>query len=513
MMRTESPLAAPILAAALDRVAAGILVFDSRGVIAHANPAFLDLLGYEAKEVLGQELARFVTDNGAGRLQALCKGLTAGQTRADGVSFQHRDGEARELYLSVSRLSDAGDGGAYCVAFCRDFTRDRQMQEFMRHTQRREVIGAMAGGIAHDFNNILSIIIGYTECAAGEVEEGSSAAKDLNQVITAAHRARELVQQILAFTHETEQEKRPVRLDILVKEVVKFLGAALPATVEMKVDIAAVNARISGDATRLHQLLMNLCANAWQAMQESGGRIDVRLVLAGRESMPAELAAAPPHAEYYCLTVSDSGAGMDSETRAHAFEPFFTTRPAGEATGLGLYTVQDIVAEHGGLIHLDSAPGKGTTVSVYLPATGVTAPAKAAPPTAEPAGKERGRVLVVDDEEPIALVLGRMLSKLGFDVLTEHDPRQAAALIARAPAAFALLVTDLTMPHMTGLDLARVMHEQSPGTPIILATGYGETLDRRQTKEAGIGLVLVKPVSRAGLAEAVRALLAGSADG
>lgn len=373
----------------------------------------------------------------------------------------------------------------------------------LRQAQKMEALGTLAGGIAHDFNNILGIIIGYTEMAAWDIDEDRQEHKCLQQVLKASSRAKDLVQQILAFSRLGDQEKKPVQVGLIVKEAMKMLRASLPSTIEIKMKVSA-RAAVLADPTQIHQVLMNLCTNAAHAMRDNGGVLDVSLT---EESLQPE--TIPPHmglAPGSCvkLVVRDTGHGIASAFLDRIFEPFFTTKEPGAGTGLGLAVVHGIVENHGGVINVESQPGKGACFEVILPALENT-------PLQEPLNVEsiprgRERILVVDDEPALAASLKEMLDRLGYSVESRTDSREALEFFRSRliEAPFDLVITDMTMPRLTGEDLAVELLRTRPGMPILICTGFSEKMDAERAKAMGIRGFFMKPALMGTLARMVR---------
>lgn len=383
----------------------------------------------------------------------------------------------------------------------------RMIEKQLNQIQKMEAIGTLAGGIAHDFNNILAPIIGYAELAMQGVPEKSRIKADLGQILMAANRAKELVMQILSFSRQTEQEPKPIQVSLIVKEAAKFLRASLPSTIEIKVVIApdAMQSKIIADPTRLHQVLMNLCVNAGHAMLDGGGRLEMKLSNADvDEEFVLQYPGAKP-GRYLKLTVADTGHGMDQEIIQRIFEPYFTTKGPGQGTGLGLSVAYGIVKGCGGWIDVESKRGKGSTFDVLLPV--IERPAE---PEREPGPVDfccSGRVLLVDDEEAIVRLGKEMLEKFGFEVVAMCSSIEALDIFRSAPESFALVITDLTMPGMTGMGLARSLLEARPGLPIILCTGFSDEIDAEKARECGFSGFIMKPMSMTELADAIRGAL------
>ncbi|MEW6427578.1 MAG: DUF3365 domain-containing protein [Thermodesulfobacteriota bacterium] len=377
----------------------------------------------------------------------------------------------------------------------------------LRQAQKMEAIGTLAGGIAHDFNNILTAIIGYAELAALGAQKDSPLQSHLLAVLRAGERAKELVGQILAFSRSSEQQKRPLRLHLILKEAIKLLSASLPSTIEIREEIDPDCGAVLIDPTQMHQLVMNLCTNAYHAMRETGGVLAVSLgkvrIDAG-DPKATDLSLQP--GAYVKIEVSDTGVGMDRETMARIFDPYFTTKPKGVGTGLGLALVHGIVKSAGGHISVYSEVGRGTTFRVYLPQLpGDVDEVEVEEAEGCPGGDER--ILAVDDEAEVVALEKVVLEGLGYRVTTRTGSQEALALFREDPQGFDLVLTDMTMPAITGMELAREILAVRPEMPIILCTGFSELIDREKAKGMGIRGYLMKPVRRRDLARMVRAVL------
>ena len=383
-----------------------------------------------------------------------------------------------------------------------------RLESQLRQAQKMEAIGTLAAGIAHDFNNLLFSASGFTELALAEVDKPSQAATYLGQVMIAHQRAAELVKQILAFSRQSDQERQPLRLQSVLKEALRLLRASLPSTIGFRQDIDPSTGFVLADPTEIHQVIMNLCANAYQAMREKGGLLAVSLkeVDVGLEQAAADIHLNP--GRYACLTVADTGCGMDAKVLGRVFEPYFTTKGPGEGTGMGLSTVHGIVNSHQGAIHAYSEPGQGATFRVYFPLHVHETPTdREATPDAGPVhGTER--ILFVDDEPQIVMLGKRVLEALGYDVQACTASLDALETFRADPRQFDAVVTDQTMPGLTGMQLAKELLKLRPDLPIILCTGFSEAATKAKVREAGIREYVNKPVLTQDLARAIRRALA-----
>ena len=388
--------------------------------------------------------------------------------------------------------------------------KERQnLEAQLQQAQKMEAVGTLAGGIAHDFNNILASILGYTELAGEMVEHGSALHQNLAEVLTAGNRARHLVDQILAISRQQKQEKTAVNINPLVKEALKMLRATLPSSIAIKENLCREAMVVHADATQIHQVLVNLATNAKQAMPDQKGELEVRVAPQNLDERFTRRFADLRPGPYACITVSDTGPGIDAEHLEKIFEPYFTTKKKGEGTGLGLSVVHGIVKAHQGHIRVESKAGRGTCFYVYLPLTGASAPKgeAAAGSEALPCGDER--ILVVDDETPIVKMLTQQLKSLGYTVSAYTESRAAGEAFQAAPDQYDLVVTDMTMPEFTGDQLAGEAKALRPDIPVILCTGFSEAVEARDA-ELLVDRVLMKPLDKKDLAAAVRAVLDGN---
>ena len=391
----------------------------------------------------------------------------------------------------------------------------RSLEAQLRESQRIESIGTLAGGIAHDFNNILAAILGNVALAREDIGAGHPALASIDQIHKASVRARDLVQQILAFGRRQPQALVNQPLQPLVEESVRLLRSTLPAAVSLECRVAAQPLHVNADGTQVQQVLMNLCTNAWHALQGRPGRIEVGLE--PHEVAPGEeraVGATPPLAagHYAHLWVQDQGCGMDTATQARIFEPFFTTKPTGQGTGLGLSVVHGIVAAHHGAIRVDSQPGLGTTMHLYLPTTDAAPVEEAAPVTAPGALQGAGQhVAYVDDDEVIVLMVERLLLQAGYRVTAFRDGHEAVAAIAGRPFDFDLVITDFNMPGYSGLDVALALHEVRADLPVVISSGYITEELQAQAAAAGVRGLMRKQNTMEELLRLVRKILASSA--
>jgi PAS domain S-box-containing protein len=385
----------------------------------------------------------------------------------------------------------------------------KRLERQLFQAQKLESVGTLAGGIAHDFNNILASILGFTELALDEVCKGSVLERNLLEVYTAGKRARDLVKQILAFARQSGEERKPIQVSIIAKEALKLIRSTTPTSIEIERQIHST-ALVMANPTQIHQIIMNLCTNAVHALENEEGRIRIRLedilIQAQDSGAPMNLTPGP----YLLLTVSDTGVGIPTELMTSIFEPYFTTKAAGKGTGMGLAMVDGIVASYGGKVTVESTPGKGSDFHVYLPITRHREDPDRPIEAELPIGTER--ILIVDDELAVARTSAELLDRLGYQVTFKTSSFEALELLRAKPMAFDLVISDMTMPHMTGDKLAIAMMEIRPDLPVIICTGYSHRISEEVAAGIGIKGFAYKPLVRADMAKLVRRVLDASMD-
>lgn len=413
----------------------------------------------------------------------------------------------KTFLVSSAAIENESGNTQYLVHTAQDITEQKRLEKELFQSHKMEAIGTLAGGIAHDFNNVLSAIIGYTELAKAELAEGSGAAEDLAEVLRASKRATGLVKQILTFSRKGAHQCESLQPYLIVKEALKMMRASLPATIKMVDDVDPESGAILADPTKIHQVIVNLCTNALHAMKEETGTLTITLL---RKELNSDDVAAYPEVTpgpFIELTVSDTGCGMDQETQRRIFEPYFTTKGKGKGTGLGLAVIHGIVQDYKGMIKVESERGKGSSFQVYFPA--LTEETQ----KTERAEKERSlpkgteRILTVDDESTIVELHKAYLSRLGYIVTAKTSSTEALAAFRTDPTSFDLLITDQTMPDLSGAKLAEEVLHIRPDMPIVICTGYSTLLSKEKAIEIGIRKYFTKPVDNKELARIVRSVL------
>ncbi len=536
---------------AVDQSPISIIITDDKGVIEYVNPFFIHISGYEPDDIVGRHIRSLYDTHDEAKTVDFDAIIAKADVWHGELLARKKTSETYWESVMLSPILDPGERVTNYLVLKLDISKYKEVQEEMRRSrddldrevnertielkqaldelktendmrrkteeersklqaqllqsQRLETIGTLAGGIAHDFNNILTPILGYAEMALEEVPLDSNLGASLSRISQAATRAKDLIQQILTFSRQVEKEEIPVVITPIVKELLKLLRATLPVTIDIRADIDLRVDPILIDPIRIYQVLMNLCTNAFHAMREKGGLLKVAL---RNTVVTNDLAIRVPRlreGKYVLLTVSDTGCGMDAETMTRIFEPFYTTKKTGEGSGLGLSVVHGIVDSCEGAVSVESVVGRGTTFSVYLPATEYEPTYKIDNHDKIARGNER--ILLVDDEDQIVIMTKEMLVRIGYKVTAFSDSHEALALFKGKPDAFDLVISDQTMPGMTGMQLAGELLSIRPDIPIILTTGYSEGMNEEKAKAAGIRSYVMKPYTFQNLSIIIRQVL------
>lgn len=495
------------LAAAVEHAAESIMITDSDGVIQYVNPAFVKLMGYSPEESLGKTPRILKSGRMGDDFYAhLWKTILTGNVWHGRVINRTKSGQFLEQEATISAIRDGRGEIQSFVSVARDVTHEVELEARLRQSQKLEAIGTLAGGIAHDFNNMLSPILGYAELALMSAERGSELWHHLSEIHSAGKRASELVKQILAFSRRSDQERRRVKMKSIVSECALLLRGSLPSTISIEMDLEDCPP-ILADTTQMHQVIMNLCTNAYHAMRERGGVLTIGLNPVTIAADSRKTSPNLPPGSYVRLSVADTGLGMTEETLERIFEPYFTTKKVGEGTGLGLATVHGIVQGHQGYVTAASTLERGSVFSVYLPAADSDDEGAGALSPELGGGPGQECVLVVDDEPPIVAMITRGLETMGYTVDGFTDSLLALDAFSAAPEKYDVILSDQTMPKLTGMELARKALQLRPDIPIILTTGYSDSVNEHSARKAGIRDFLFKPASPRIIAEHIRKLL------
>ncbi len=498
-----------LLSKAIEQAWEVIVVTDENGRIQYVNPSFEKMTGYDRSEVAGESLR--VLKSGEYDpyfYDGMWDTLQEGKVWSGRLDNIKKDGTPYLEDVTISPVCNADGNITNFVAVKRDITKEALLEKQLRQAMKMEAMGTLAGGIAHDFNNILSAMIGYGQIAKGIMSPDDPAQSDIDQILHAGDRAVDLVKQILTFSRQNEQEEYQL-LDVptIVNEVLKLMRSSLPSTIELVYNIDRGCGFVLADSSQIHQILMNLFTNAKQAIGGEYGRITVRLseFQVEKDHISIENPLLNP-GKYLDLEIGDTGCGMNNHTKERIFDPFFSTKSKEQGTGLGLAVVHGIVSNHGGEITVKSQLGQGTTFHVYLPVS-KKKELKTLEVSKQRLFKGTERIMVVDDEGVVARVVRNMLSKMGYKVTLFTSSIEAVKSFRYNPHAYDLVFTDMTMPEMTGAELAREVLSLRPGLPIILATGYSEIIDQGKAEHIGIKKFMLKPIKRQDLSKVVREVL------
>ncbi len=471
----------------VEQASDGIFIADVNGVYQDVNTRGADMLGMVREEVIGKRISDVVAPSEHDRVGPEVARLLSGETVHSSWLFRRKDGSSFHGEVTAKQMPDGRLQG-----FVRDASERLALEAQLRQSQKMEAMGVLAAGIAHDFNNILTAIRGNVALAAQDLPVGNAATSRLLDIESAAERATELVQRILAFSRPRPPAAERVNLTTLIDEVVKLLRPSLPAGVELKTSLPKASPVVSADPGQLHQVLMNLCTNAWQAMEGKAGAIEIAVATRKLYGGEPGLDLAP--GDYACLSVSDTGRGMSSATQERIFEPFFTTKGPGEGTGLGLSVVHSIVRNHGGALLVKSSVGMGSTFSLYLPSVAAAVsegPARTR--DSQPRLRVGLRVAYVDDEEQIVRVMILQLQRRGY-VVRGFGSADALLSELRAGARdFDVIVTDYNMPQMSGIELVRAVKQLGLTLPCLLTSGYVSDELRASAEQLGIARLVKKP--------------------
>ncbi|MDD4195281.1 MAG: PAS domain S-box protein [Syntrophorhabdaceae bacterium] len=533
--------------ALLDHAVDGIIISDLEGTFLEANQKMVELLGLSREELLGMKFTDIHPKEELERVMGVFQAMVERKAYScNDTRVLRKDGRIVPVDITGTLIEYAGK--KVMQGIFRDITERKQAEETLRkiydelefrvqertvqlseaykalqremeerkraedrlrQTQKMKAIGTLAGGIAHDFNNILAGIMGFTEMVMDDTDPASPEYRRLELALKGAHRGRDLVRQILTFSRQAEYEQKPVALGDIVEEGLKLMRPLLPATTQIRSTLPSGGDTVMADPAQMHQVLMNLCTNGIQAMGKRGGVLEISVAREHVRKDGRTTASGMRPGDYATLTVRDTGCGMGPETVERIFDPFFTTKAHGEGTGLGLSVVHGIVKSHGGFIRVESEPGKGSSFSIYLPRIERH---EAAADEESSATGGRECILFVDDEDLLVELNNERLSQLGYDVVGTTSSLEALKVFRKEPWRFNLVITDYTMPDMTGVELARRLLQARSDIPIILCTGYNDDISPEKAKKAGIREFLLKPQSKRELDQAIRRILDGKTE-
>lgn len=483
-----------------------IYVSSVDGKFSDINPAGVQLFGYDSKdELLNVDIAHDLYLNPSDRQKFQNELRSKGHVRDFEVDLRKKNGTKITVLVTSTGIKNEKEMVVGYRGIIRDITEKKQLEQQLLQAQKMEAIGTLAGGIAHDFNNILSAILGYTELTKDIITDDGMVSKNLDQVYKAGLRAKDLIQQILTFSRQKNHQPQPLQIELIIKEALKLMRASFPATIEIRQNLNGNGGFVFADPTQMHQVMMNLCTNAYDAMRKKGGLLEVSLNKIKINGNKIDDQLELPGGDYIKMTIGDTGTGMDRETAKRVFDPFFTTKDAGSGTGLGLSVVHGIVKKHDGEITVESEPGKGTTFNIYIPEFKPKHKMIIEKQSEYHRGHEN--ILYVDDEEFIVETGVKILEKLGYHVTGKTQSLEALEAFKQSPEQFDLVISDLTMPNMTGLDLAKNILKIRSDIPIILITGFNENVSKDMAKKMGIRDLIMKPILTADLSKTIREIL------
>ncbi len=491
-----------------------IIVWDLHYRVTRFNHAFEELTGRNSQDVVGKSIDILFPPSEVDKSIALIRQTIDGrQWNHIEINIQHFNGEIRNvLWNSAAILGSEDKSPTAIIAQGYDITEQKKAEEEknrlaiqLQQAHKMEAIGTLAGGIAHDFNNILGGIIGYAEMVSEDCPPGSSMSEDIKEILKAGNRAKELVKQILAFSRQMTMDRIPVQPALIIKEAVKLLRASMPSTIRIIQDVDPDCGLVLADPTQLHQILINLATNSLHAMELSGGTLTFSLHRKPAPFAPAGGWPGEERSESLQLSVIDTGCGIEPEIINRIFDPYFTTKEVGKGTGMGLAMVHGIIKSYDGSISCESTVGKGTAFHIVLPATESRLPDNISSPKQAPKGNEH--ILLVDDEDILVQMGKAMLSRLGYKVTASNSSLDALVAFQSQPDNFDLVITDQTMPGMTGVDLAKRLLQIRPDLPIILCTGFSSIVSEEKAKSCGIKGFCLKPLTKKDLSVKIRSLL------
>lgn len=466
--------------------------------IEYMNPIMIDRVGRDAT---GESCCKAIYDQ-----DVRCSWCVFDQIEKNKhVEYEFRDPKSNNYYMVSNSPISPSDGTISQLTIFHDITQIKMIEENLRQAEKMESIGTLAGGIAHDFNNLLYMIVGNTELALEDIPKWNPAYANLEEIKSASLRAAGIVKQLLNFSRKTDQKMIPIKAVTVIKDSLKLLRSTIPSTVEIYHHLPDDDIVILADSTQINQAMMNLCINASQAMEETGGSLNITVEMTTSETEKTKGFEGLPPGKYLKITLTDTGPGINPEIISRIFDPYFTTKAMGKGSGMGLSIVHGIVENHGGAISVDSNLGKGTTFRLLFPVVDEKSVNETEAADEFPLGTET--ILFVDDEQAITDMTQEVLEKIGYSVETSLNPLKALDLFQSKPDTFDLVITDMTMPQMTGAKLAQKLKEIRSDIPVIICTGYSSLIDEEKAKRLGIDGFLMKPVFMATIAKEIRKVL------
>ncbi|MCD4650389.1 MAG: response regulator [Candidatus Cloacimonetes bacterium] len=494
------------LVTAIENVNESVVITDKNAVIEYVNQACASIAGYNQFELIGKNPNIFSSGkHDSAFYKELWEQIQNGKMWRGLLINKRKNGELFQETATITPIFDDRGQITNYIAVKRDVTEERKLQKQLQQSQKMEAIGTLAGGIAHDFNNILSIILGYTELATADTDRKEVLEAHLGEIRKAGIRAKNLVKQILTFSRRKDKERKPLQLKPIIKESLKLLRASIPVTIDINCNLNT-DCMILGDPTEIHQIIMNLCTNAYHAMEEHGGVIEITMSESSLSEIPEQIDIEQNTENWVLIEIKDTGSGIEEQVLEHIFEPYFTTKGAEKGTGLGLSIVHGIVRSYGGDIIVTSVLELGTVFNIYLPIFIDAIKDKPQPETSRDI-KASAHILFVDDEEMITRMFKRALEKMGYDVKIASNGIEALEFFRLTPDKFDIMITDMTMPKMTGNELALKVLQIRPDFPIILSTGFHDSLTPGFLEETGIKKLLIKPIAPRKMAQEIEELL------
>ncbi len=486
---------------------AGIYEINFRtGKIVSVNDAVCDYTGYTKDELLSMNAIDLLTEKSKKTFLNRMDKILNGENTNSYVEHEITKKDGNVFWASINnRYLYDGENIIGTTVVAQDITQQKKIEAQLRQAQKMESIGTLAGGIAHDFNNLLYMITGNAELALDDIPEWHPVHDNLKEIKTAGMRAAGIVKQLLSFSRKIDQELKPIGAITIIKDALKFLRSMIPSTIQINTHLPDTDISILADPVQINQVLMNTCTNASQAMEETGGILEVNVEITSLTQDAANHYPDFSAGEYVKIAVTDNGPGIDSKIIDRIFDPYFTTKEVGKGSGMGLAIVIGIIKNHGGAITVDSQPGKGATFTMLFPVVKKKPEIKTA--TTEELLLGNGTILFVDDDEAIVNMTGQMLERLGYTVETKTNPSAALELFQSKPDAFDLVITDMTMPHMTGARLSEKLKNIRSDIPVIICTGHSPLIDEEKAKKMGIAAYVMKPIVIRDIARTIRQVL------